>query len=159
MNFPGVDFLGTASKCTKRKKHSSFCVKVPQETSREKISRLGRAGMARKIYQKACCTCKIVIFLINKPIAPLTFLFPSPSPSALLKLPYIVSRSLSFFPLSNIGIVHNLSEHCLLKCLLDVSVFSNRNEVISWETAEGKENVYYHPDLLVSVLFWATPRN
>lgn len=30
--------------------------------------------------------------------------------------------------------------------------FSIRNEVISWETAEGKENVYYHPDLLVSVL-------
>ena len=30
--------------------------------------------------------------------------------------------------------------------------FSIRNEVISWETAEGKENVYYHPDLLVSVI-------
>ena len=109
VNFPGVDFLGTAPKCTKRKKHSSFCVKVPQETSREKISRLGRAGMARKMYQKASCTSKIVIFLINKPIAPLTFLFPSSSPSALLKLPYIVSRSLSFFPLPNTGIVHNLS--------------------------------------------------
>ena len=30
--------------------------------------------------------------------------------------------------------------------------FLIRNEIISWETAEGKENVYYHPDLLVSVL-------
>lgn len=29
-------------------------------------------------------------------------------------------------------------------------LFFNRNDIISWETAEGKENFYYHPDLLVS---------
>ena len=34
--------------------------------------------------------------------------------------------------------------------LLIIICVLNRNDIISWETAEDKENVYYHPDLLVS---------
>ena len=52
LKFPGVEFLGTTPNCTKRKKHSSLCVYVLQKTSHKEISRLGRAGEARKMYQK-----------------------------------------------------------------------------------------------------------
>ena len=52
LNFPEVEFLGTTPNCTKRKKHSSLCVYVLQKTSHKEISRLGRAGEARKMCQK-----------------------------------------------------------------------------------------------------------
>lgn len=38
----------------------------------------------------------------------------------------------------------------ILKWHLNFILFFIRHNIITWETAEGKENVYYHPDLLVS---------
>ena len=55
------------------------------------------------MYKKACCTCKVVVFLI-KPIAFMTFLLPLPSPSSDLKFPFhSCSLYLIWYPVLTLG--------------------------------------------------------
>ena len=93
LNFPEVEFLGTTPNCTKRKKHSSLCVYVLKKTSHKKISRLGRAGEARKMYQNTH------YFKKN-----LTFSFPS------------LSSRLRVVPHSSSGIVERARVKISLRC-------------------------------------------
>ena len=67
----------------KKRKFLSF-VPVLDKTWIQALSRCSRAMTAKKCTKKACCTCKVVVFLI-KPIAFLPFSLPSAS--SLLKLP------------------------------------------------------------------------
>ena len=59
MNFPGFEFLETASKYKRRKKTWSCCVYHFQKTSREGISRRSRAVTAKKCTKKRTARSKL----------------------------------------------------------------------------------------------------
>ena len=83
LNFPGVDNLGTALKFRKREKRSSWLVYALHKKVKLGIFTSQSCRDGKEMYNKARCTCKVVV-LLNKPIA----LTPSlPSPYSLLKLP------------------------------------------------------------------------
>ena len=82
--FPGVDFLGTALKFRKRKRHLSLLVYILYKKREIMHFHIAVVQRQQRNQRKACCTC-IFLVLLNKPIAFLTFsLLP---PSSLLRLP------------------------------------------------------------------------
>ena len=85
MKFPGVEFLETAPKFSKRKKNSSSCVYVLHKTSHQEISRPSRAVTAKKCTKKCNARAELLFWLLSLLFLFLTFSLPSPS--SLLKLP------------------------------------------------------------------------
>ena len=65
VEFPGVDFLGTACKFRKRKKNSSLIVHVLTKKRNWAFSRRSRAVTAKKCTQKRDAPAKLLFFLIN----------------------------------------------------------------------------------------------
>ena len=63
MKFPGVDFLETTPKFTKRKKNSSSRVYVLHKTSHQEISRPSRAVTATKCTKKCDARAELLFSL------------------------------------------------------------------------------------------------
>ena len=78
-NFRGVEFYWTAPKFRRRKFRSS-CVYIefirPPSNVPEGLSSCSRTGTDKELYKTVCCTCTIVVLLIIKPLAFLTFSLP-----------------------------------------------------------------------------------
>ena len=63
VNFPGVEFLGTAPKFGKRKKFFLSHVYVLQTMSHKELSRHGRARTAKKCANKHAARAKSVVLV------------------------------------------------------------------------------------------------
>ena len=89
MKFPGVDFLETTPKFTKRKKNSSSCVYVLHKTSHQEISRPSRAVTATKCTKKCDARGELFLWL---------FLFCLRSLRRCYKLPRIIIGTVNNIP-------------------------------------------------------------
>ena len=87
-NFRGVDFLGTTQVLKEKEKFVFACLRPPYNVKLG-IFKPWSCSDGREIYKKACCTCKVVVLLMN----PISFVaFSLPSPSSLLKLLLICTK-------------------------------------------------------------------